>query len=289
MFTSKYHRLTEDELREQNGAEIIEAALRALEEDATATLRMTSDNTKHLGKGSFHKGWTLGDMGEKASEQWKEGLMRDWSTWLVPASLLMTVAFTHVFLLSPDVIYTTPLGFGTPELYFRTVVAHLFFFSLISSGLLSLKSINDNSQKILFCTHTPSSLLPAARAFEKHYKDLLEKKHNDKMPLSRRILDALEIKEGAAAYKQSIDLLGVGFTCGLYLLVGASYLLTAALPFAVITSSMRHQGSISFLGPWNAFMDKVKEARDKDAGTKRKSEATTTSEPREKEAASLGV
>ncbi len=210
--------------------------------------RLTQNDSKGLGRGSFYKPWVAANAD---ANEWKASLIEDWKAWIVPASLLMTVSFSMVFHLEDEMIHPSDLDNSAKD-WMQYIIAHVYIVCMSSSAMLALKSINDNSQKILFAVHTPASLLPQAKAYERSYKD------HQPIPWSRWLLHKLTGGvEGAKAYKLSIDLLWIGLSCGAFLRYGVSFALVIAVPLWVISIDMRYEGNHSFMHPWNSFVEEL--------------------------------
>ena len=69
------------------------------------------------------------------------------------------------------------------------------------------------------------------------------------LPHYRRLLQASGVGDGASAYRQAIDLLGLGLACSTFLSSGISFALLVALPFYLFSRDMRFENKISFTCP----------------------------------------
>ena len=227
--------------------------LRRLLAAAASPRKLQQQDTAGLGKGAFIEPWVT--YGEEA-EAWKRSLVEDWKLWIVPSSLLMTVAFGLISDIDDDML--APRHGYPYEETFRWAIAHVYFFSMAASGLIALKAINEYMQKILLVEHTPSAILPQVLALERHFE---HKEESKTLPLARRIVQWLRVKDKASAYRQSIGCLGTGICCGVFLRSGPSYAFMIALPFVVLTQDMRHEGYLAFTGPWarlNAVLEEIR-------------------------------
>jgi len=221
----------------------------------------TSDE-EGLGRGAFVKPYILAGCGSEASARWKESLILDWQQWLVPSSLLMTVSFAMVvgFEIDEHLINETHQGGLLNEEVERTLrylIAHVYLFCMVSSAMLALKAINDYANKVLFAVHFPSKVLAQAKAFERNFKAEKEKEE----PRIRRVLRYCGVTDqGSRSYGQSIKLLGIGLTCGMFLRSGPTYALTLAVPFFLFQEDMRYESHVSFGGPYGGFLEKLEQA-----------------------------
>lgn len=211
---------------------------------------LSANDNLGLGRGAFIKPWIHANLGEAGAHEWKGSLIADWNTWIVPASLLMTCAFSFEHVVEEESLEARWLAhteFAWMEEWLRVVIAHAYTLSMACSGLIALKSINDYAQKVLLAVHTPAKLLPQMLAIERHF-EVIERRDGGP-PWTRRVLHYVGVKSGAGAYRQSIGLLGVGLTCSALLRSGPSYALLIAIPFYIIISEMYYEGYTAFTGP----------------------------------------
>jgi hypothetical protein len=225
------------------------ATLRAATNCQSHTRPLTEADLDGQSPGAFLKPWLQARVGVQGAEAWKQSQIEDWKTWIVPASLLMTVSFSLIA--EFDDILIEPQHGYLGEAFVRWVVAHVYLFCMASSAMLALKSINDYAMKILFSVHLPATLLPQARAYERAFKA------RQPVPWCSRLLTAIGVEPNARSYKLSIDLLAVGLTCAIFLRFGASFALVTAAPLFVVSRDMRHHGHAGFIDPWTAFVEKV--------------------------------
>eukprot|EP00854_Cymbomonas_tetramitiformis_P025234 gene25234-30801_t len=164
------------------------------------------------------------------AEKYKVARMNYQLAWQIPATLVMSIAFSCILVLpKPDEINAVVQSSSTPgekaEQRWRAFVAHLYVASMMLSGLLSIKSINDFLQDYLAHTDTPDIYLPEFIKYRKEWKD-------DK-PCSIDIMKRwLRIPNYCHALWSSIRYLILGFLCAIYLLYGWSYLIAPSI-FAV--------------------------------------------------------
>ncbi len=166
-----------------------------------------------------------------AAAEWKQARMSHQMAWQLPATLVMSVAFSSLFVLpKPDemnaVVHWSSNSSSTPHgevavQICNWLVAHVYVASMMLSGLLSIKSINDFLQDYLAFSNTPAHLLPQYISFRKEW----QKERPCKLSHAKRWM---RVPSYCGALWASIRYLLIGFLCGVYLLYGSSY---AVVPF----------------------------------------------------------
>ena len=102
--------------------------------------------------------------------------MNHYTAWQIPATLVMSVAFSMLLVLPPPAdMNAAAVGDGdvTPVRVVNAVVAHLYVTCMTVSGLLSTKCINDFAQDYIAVNKTPAVHLPAFVEFRNNW----EKEH----------------------------------------------------------------------------------------------------------------
>ena len=223
--------------------------------------------------------WARANIGPDGAEAFKQALLSDYHTWLVPAALLMTVSFGLLFALSKDEINATPDGFAY-EHEIRVLAAHVYMLSLIMSGILALRCINSFSQMGLALCHTPATLVPHLRniiwdvnemALGKEVQpdwaaalsspELWDQCVSD-MRLDKswpyRLAKALHMPDKYGAFFGAVYTLDVGVILGAYLKFGVTYAAMMALPLFVASKEMRFRCKSDFYNPWRLMVDTMR-------------------------------
>ena len=219
-------------------------------------------------------------------EQYKNALISTKTTWNVPAALLMTVGFSFMFAIHPDVLAKTPHGFPYEEV-FRLVLHCLYVGCMALSALCALKVINDHNSEIFTYVNMPAHMLPdyfhftntkwkpAVKAamdaplperLHSDQEDVMEwaentasgREHWESFMSELRAgswftLKRLGVPSGAPAmFRHSILMLNIGLIIGMYLQFGVVQALAVCVPcLAFVTDAQAKHAS--FVPPWIAF------------------------------------
>ena len=221
-------------------------------------------------------------------EQYKKALVSDKTTWNVPAALVMTVGFSFMFAIHPDVVAKTPHGFPYEEV-FRLVLHCLYVGCMALSAVCALKSINDHNFEILTYVNMPAHMLPDYFHFTntkwkpavKAAMDapLPERVHSDQEDVmewaentasgrehwesfmseiragswAQTTLKRLGVPSGAARiFRHSIVMLNIGLIIGMYLQFGVVQALAVCVPCLAFVADAQAKHA-SFVPPWIAF------------------------------------
>lgn len=103
--------------------------------------------------------WIVANLGDDGATQYKNARLAHAQTWVIPASLLMTVSFGFMFMVTREEIAATPDGIPYEGIV-RSVVGHLYVLCMALSAVQALRCVNHYSQYQLGLNNTPAKLVP---------------------------------------------------------------------------------------------------------------------------------
>ena len=116
-----------------------------------------------LKRGAFDVQEQLCD--KERSAQWHAGRAKDYASWIIPSTLLMTVAFSMVMSLAADsapprdrlLQWLTGGAYAgsTAEALIRDVTVHAYLFTMVTSGMAALRCVNDFTTALLLNANVP--------------------------------------------------------------------------------------------------------------------------------------
>lgn len=189
---------------------------------------------------SFLRDWVGNgrqNVGVYAAENIKESAMQDASAWIVPLSLVMTVAFAEVLNLPEHIASETPDGFrGEHE--FRRVCVVLYALCFLSAGFNVMRLVMRMTIGLITLAQTPAYLtakLLRDRTHKKHQGTTLFDSCFEKLMR----LFCITIHPGSSFVEPNLFLMGIGYSIGLYLTQGWEVAVPSLVLVCAVYPSMR--------------------------------------------------
>ena len=179
--------------------------------------------------------------GGYAAENIKESAMQDTSAWIVPLSLVMTVAFAEVLNLPQHIASETPDGFrGEHE--FRRVCVVLYALCFLTAGFNVMRIAMSFTVRLITLAQTPAYL--TAKLLR---KDSEKRTGNPFQRCIERLmrLFCITIDHGQSFVEPNLFLMGIGYSIGLYLTQGWEVAVSCLLLVCAVYPSLRdtvHKG-----------------------------------------------
>jgi hypothetical protein len=175
-------------------------------------------------------------------------VLNDCNSWIVSASLVMTLGFGGMFISPADMV-------GTSERSaFDKVVLHIYLSSMTLSSMVALSCVVDHISIYNLYNMVPSSMQLEAR---RHTYRLSSTQHS--RGWADQLLHRCGLKYGSGAFFQSIQALLVGIICAIYLTHGAVCCVLPAVICCMFFYQMKDYNRIVHWGPdaLPAFADSV--------------------------------
>lgn len=179
--------------------------------------------------------------------------MKDFTAWILPATLLMTIAFGALLLVESECVQK-PRDLANPIVH--AVAGHLFFLSMVMSGLLALKCVNDFTTKYLSYSNTPAKFIPQLDEYRKIRNHGGTAADNAACRSNSFVLSlgrCLSVPSNQDAMYASVRCLSVGFVCGIYLKYGWTYAVAPALAFLFFAADFSESRNYWFGETWVDF------------------------------------
>ena len=167
----------------------------------------------------------------------KEMVLNDCQSWIVSASLVMTLGLGGMFISPADMA-----GVGTERSVFDVVALHLYLSSMALSSMIALYCVVDHISIYNFFNMVPASLMIEARMH------LLTKSTKTRGRVDK-LLHSCGLAYGSGVFFQSVQTLIVGTICGIYLAHGAACCVFPSVICATFFIAMRDYNRLVHWGP----------------------------------------
>lgn len=211
------------------------------------------------------RGWDVGD--------YKANYLSDVTLWIVPASLLMTVSLSMIFLIGRDEIDSMPDGFPY-ERPIRQVAGRAYMLAMVYSSILSLRCVSQYTFRAIALTNQPNTVVPRFLRVRKGVIDAVGRVSTDP-PFwveemedgletwrttieelrgcgywSYRLMQHLKIPDRSEAFVASTKWLFIGLTIGAYLKYGPIDSVLFAFIFWVAYAEIAFRQQMETDIPW---------------------------------------